>query len=586
MGIKELKNKESVRAFAAELISQDREKPICLISLPSDPFESSFDVYSLSENCDQLAEFVVIKNGELTYLLADLLPESTAVYGGAARVYPIGFNSETHFSEIPLIFPSKGRASANQLKVENEIWRLADTGNLLAERERRSEGVVAQVYRVYPPSLAVVSFDGHPMVPLRQELCFPGVPIQWIVSEGDTIKGTYDPQQNDFIPAGAQLDLKAVVEHYGLDNVVLGLVRSAERQRAVITVYPGVDLQISREEISHNDRDIVTDFLDPGDVVPARLYRDPQGRIRLRMDDIDDDEIPLPALPILEGGEPWLIEGRNDVGETAEEAPGGNSETESSLAAIEEVESATATGSIPLPKPGLLPGVATPSETTSAKDRSNIEHHNAVLRGRESQLQARIKTLEKEKVELRGELGQLRSENNALNEQVTDLRKRATAAKRQNARVEVGRSSTTRSRRSRWSTDEAWFNEELRRAWIGRYKPSDRELYPLNLEKITYGENFFETLSQPEIAEEDLRKAVRVILDIVTERNAKENIHEVHNLRTSSSASASIVKRDDGAVCMRSYLEQGTPQAKRLHFWKTSEGWELSRVSLHDDYRP
>ena len=586
MKITQLQTKDDVREFAATLLSPERKKPACLISMPSDPLESVFPIEIIAENCFDLATITCVPNGELTYLLAELLPESTSVYGGAARVYPIGFNSESHYSEIPLILPSRGKSNANQQKVESEIWRLADTGKILAEREKRSEFVVATVYRVYPPSLAIVSFEGRPMVPLRQELCFPGVPIQWCVAEGDVIEGTYDPKLNDFIPAGTRLSEKQVVEHYGLNNLVLGLVRSADRQRAVITVYPGVDLHISREEISHNERDIVTDFLDPGDVVAARIYRDPQGRVRLRMDDIDDDEIPLRALPIIEGGEPWLVEGRNDVGETAEDEPEPLAEVEESLIQINDSAITDNTGSIPLPKPGLLPGVTVPSSSMSAKDRSKIEHHNAVLRGRENQLQAEIKTLQNDKAEMRTELGQLRSENNVLSEQLTELRKKATAARRQSARVEVGGSSTTRSRRARWSTDEEWFTEELRRAWIGRYKPSDRELYPLNLERVSYGESFFETLRQPEIAEEDLRKAVRVILDIVSDRNSKENIHEVHNLRTSGSASASIVRRDDGSVCMRSYLEQGTPQAKRLHFWRTSGGWELSRVALHDDYRP
>jgi hypothetical protein len=45
--------------------------------------------------------------------------------------------------------------------------------------------------------------------------------------------------------------------------------------------------------------------------------------------------------------------------------------------------------------------------------------------------------------------------------------------------------------------------------------------------------------------------------------------------------------REDGAVPWRSYVEQKTPSARRLHFFKLPGGGiELSRVVLHDDYTP
>jgi hypothetical protein len=37
---------------------------------------------------------------------------------------------------------------------------------------------------------------------------------------------------------------------------------------------------------------------------------------------------------------------------------------------------------------------------------------------------------------------------------------------------------------------------------------------------------------------------------------------------------------------MRVALQQGTPSARRLHYWKIGDRVELSRVALHDDMRP
>jgi regulator of replication initiation timing len=583
MGIKNIANQADVEYIANLLLAQDRKQPICLVSIPSDPGESAFDIDALTEVCDGLAFLVTIPNGEHTYALAKLLPESTHVYGGAARVYPIGFNRETSYADVPLLFPSRGKSKASQQKVENEIWRLADTGKLLKEREKRAEQVTARVVRVFPPSLAVVSFGSHPMVPLRQELCFPGVPIDWVVIEGDELKGTYDPTSHDFIPSGSNKRLDEVVGHYGLGKLVLGLVRSVERQKGLITVFPGIDLPISREEISHNELDIVSDFLDPGDVVAARLYRDPQGKIRLRMDDIDDDEVALEALPVIEGGRPWLIEGRNEEEEKPDEEPVAPAVVV--VPEFTEIEPLTDTGSIPVPKPGMMPGIGQSTELLSGRDRSAFEHQVKILNGRVQQLLSEIKLLQQADGEMRIELGQYRSENESLRGQLTEQRKKSTAAKRQSVRGEQNR-STTKSRRERWTTNEEWFGEELRRAWIGRYKPEDRNIFKLDLSKVSYGENFFESLKQPEVAEEDLRKCVRVVVDTVTGRNSKGELHEVHSLRTSASPSAPNLTRDDGSVCMRIYLEENRAQAKRLHFWKTANSWELSRVVLHDDYRP
>lgn len=43
--------------------------------------------------------------------------------------------------------------------------------------------------------------------------------------------------------------------------------------------------------------------------------------------------------------------------------------------------------------------------------------------------------------------------------------------------------------------------------------------------------------------------------------------------------------REDGAVAWRSYVEQKTASARRLHYWRLPGGGvELSRVVLHDDY--
>lgn len=45
--------------------------------------------------------------------------------------------------------------------------------------------------------------------------------------------------------------------------------------------------------------------------------------------------------------------------------------------------------------------------------------------------------------------------------------------------------------------------------------------------------------------------------------------------------------RDDGAVLWRAYVEQKTPSARRLHYFRLPDGGlEFSRIVVHDDYTP
>ncbi|MEU4641054.1 hypothetical protein [Micromonospora sp. NPDC023814] len=46
------------------------------------------------------------------------------------------------------------------------------------------------------------------------------------------------------------------------------------------------------------------------------------------------------------------------------------------------------------------------------------------------------------------------------------------------------------------------------------------------------------------------------------------------------------VRRPDGAICWRVALQRESAVARRLHYWRTHDGYEFSRGAGHDDYRP
>ncbi len=564
------------------LLEKGRKAPWCVVSRTAQAPKSFLNLDGLARSVSEIAEVFLIEHGDLTYCLSDLLPEGTGVYGDAARIYLPGFNVGSGTFDVPRYLLDVSNSKRLQVEIENEIWRHADLGGFKKERAKREVAQTASVVKVYPPSVAVVELGNGTRATIRQEVCFPGIPIHWFISEQDQLEGTWDETNGDFIPHGAKLNLIDVVEHYGFGNVVLGLVKSSERQTGVITIFPGVDIKISREEISGNDRDLVLDFLDVDDVVAARLYRDPQGRTGLRMDDIDDNEIPLPALPILANGRPWLMEAHNETLEPNEL----ESDVEIEEPEVPEIVGVPiVTGTIGLPGPGVVIVQASAEAPLGGRERSDYQFQVKVLNGRIQDLEGRLKARELDVIALSAELRGVESTLAGALHNYREERKKSTAAKRQGARIDSGK-STTQSRRSRWLTDEDWFGEELRRAWVGRYKPEDRKAFNLDISKVSYSKEFFNTLRESHISEEDLRKVVRVVLDIVTDRNSRQRMHEVHPLREGASSSSRNMIRDDGAACFRAYLEENTSQAKRLHFWKLPSGWELSRVGLHDDMRP
>ncbi len=580
MSAKRVSDRESVAALAKGLLDPSRSRPWCVVSTTDPDGSSLFDVAGLAESVSEICEFWLVSDSDLTFYLADLLPERTNIYGNAVRVYPPGFNTDTNPFDSPRFIADESRIKQQHEQIEAVIWKLADIGKFKSERDKRAYRATATVKNLYPPSIAIVELQNGSLASVRQEVCFPEVPIDWVLEPGDSISGTFDAANNDFIPDGVMRDVPSIVEAYGFDNVILGLVKEAGRQDGLVTVFPGIDLPITRDEISGNPRDLVSDFLDRGDVISVRLYRNPQGRTRLRMDDINDDEEPLEALPVIAGGRPWLIEGRMLLGESApqvEKPPVALAAPSEALQGGEQTDLVEA-----------LPPVETqqpiPPKMTG-RQKSDFEHEISVHKQTIALLSGMLKARENELTEVNRDLADAIADSRRLTLALSEERKKNTAARRLSVRVDAGK-STTADRRNRWDNDEDWFQEELRRAWIGRYKPSDRAVFKLNPARIAFGPEFFKSLQAQHMDEDDLRKCVRVILDIVTERNAQERIHEVHPLRENASPSAANLVREDGSACLRAYLEENTPQAKRLHFWKTPKGYELSRVGLHDDLRP
>lgn len=585
MAIRKINSAKDVKDLVESLIDPARSKPICLISTEFNSTSSLFDLDEIQNEVGNVSEIVIISTGPATFELANGLSPGLQVFGGAARVYPLNFELSTT-DYIPLIYPDKNGTSA----LISQIWACANISALRREQVRNAiekTATVKQIFAFEEQSRAVVEFSDGSTATIRQELTFPSVPFDWIFKKGDKVAGLHDVEGASFLPTLRFTKAQDLLVSYEYGNVIPVLVTSVERKRASCCLFPGINIDITLPEISGNDLDLVSDFLAAGDVVGMRLYRNAQGKVGLRMDDIDDDEACQSAEAIAIGGDPWLIEGRGIPQNAIEINIASQPTAVTSISQyLDESEVLIET---PKPKPGTYTPAPASVDTTPLKGRpkSDFEYEIRTLKDRITFLTGSVEALATERDGLFAEL--VRASNNltAKSNEVESLKKTATSLRRSGAKQSVSKSTVT-SRRDRFASEIDWFNEELRRVWISTYTPSDRtERFPLDASKMDYGVRFFESLRITQCSDNDLKKVLRCILDILTGRELVEPRHNVHPIRDGEGAGNQDIVAADGSIALRAYVEEKTAAAKRLHYWiSPSKRITLERIVSHNDYKP
>jgi hypothetical protein len=170
------------------------------------------------------------------------------------------------------------------------------------------------------------------------------------------------------------------------------------------------------------------------------------------------------------------------------------------------------------------------------------------------------------------------------NVELEDRRKQSAKALRQARRaVPQSGAETLADRRAKCASPEQWVRHEVYLAWVERVAPTERAEWPLR--EYAVGEDFAESLLALDAGR--FSKALRATVDVVIARLHEMSQRGTHALRTGAGGEDPGVMRADGAKCMRVYIEQKSPSARRLHYWvRTDAVIELGRVALHDDMRP
>jgi predicted RNA-binding protein with RPS1 domain len=133
------------------------------------------------------------------------------------------------------------------------------------------------------------------------------------------------------------------------------------------------------------------------------------------------------------------------------------------------------------------------------------------------------------------------------------------------------------------TASETAFLAAVRVEYARRFDEGDRQRYPL--QRMRVGREFLERLRRLEGV--SVEKVVEVCAQVACGRAHEIPGRSVHPLHEGSAGAAPRLRRADSARAWRCSLQDGTPSARRLHWWDIPgpEGRtiEFASVGVHDD---
>ena len=603
-----------VDSLAAHLLDESRSRPVCVVTTAWAADTPTVDPAELQEAVGDICDVVLIATGELTFRLTDLLPPRSGVWDGAARVYGTDDGWQRDPFSAPLRMPRRGTTPERMRReLESDALLAARAGGAFeraTESSMRAEGTVRGFAHA---DRALVQLDTGRLATVPHELVAPDLPFDWVLRTGDRLRGSFDPATGRFLPDHAQFDAAA---SYPDRAVVPALVSEVDPSRALLLLHPRTAVPIGRAAVSTNPLDTLDLLLTAGDVVAVRVLHRPDAVAELSLLDVDDDETVLDAPPIVIGGPPWLVVGR-DL-RTEPEAP--------PLLPVEETDPRAAAPPPPPPtvepeqpqgrpqppeppRPSAAPRhgphlVAASRQRTTSPASAPLPMAAQAPSGKALQAtQLQLAQLKAEMQRLGRDLAYERAAGaaaavaarNAEHAALDAERSRAaahaelakakrTSSKQAGALRDDRRSMTPRARRDWFVEADEWVRLEILLAWAERVSATEKAFLPLP--EYDLDPRFAASIGGLEDA--GFRKAMRASIDVLVGRVGDVPAREAHPLRSGRGGDdPDVVRPGDRARCWRAYIENVAAQAKRLHWWAIPGGRiELIRVVSHDDVEP
>lgn len=368
------------------------------------------------------------------------------------------------------------------------------------------------------------------------------LPMSRLFAPGMRLDGVVDPETKTFsgYAPGCLRDLKEALSNYREGMTVLVRVADFVSEGIRVELFPGVVASVSANDACE-EGEVPASRYRIGQVVPAFVagHDDRSGEWLLSLRDASVDSIEA-APSILLGGPAWL--------------------------APEDFRAASHERSV------------------SADDLKRLGlplDLDASLLEPVAQIVAKLERYDSEIGKLHAELARAKEEGEARERVRSASEREDSAAEGCNLRLRW-RSSDIKfcSEEDRRSFELEKLDFQLHQLWLMRYEPAERARHPLPVE-WRYADEFLDSLGEAAVR---LDKLLRCMIDVLLGNLGGGR--KTHALRNSDAADGSQRMTKDGDRIWRCSVEEGRPQAARLHFARSSDGTiTFLSVRNHDDFR-
>lgn len=555
--------------LAADILGA-RDRPLIVISSIDGGGRYAFDPVHVARELGAQADVATIDTGDATRALERSLPAKTQVFGGAARSYPADFGAAPDWHRSLLRFPD--RHTVDELIEDALAQVVAVVPPASSERPRWVRGVVELVSGA---TGNVARLDGGERVVVVGDRLPPQLPIAAALVEGGPVEGWL--LGHDLAPEPAEID----PSQFTPGSTTLARVTKVTELRARLSLHPFLDdVVLRRRDVipgadDGENRELkVSDLLTEGETVRVRVTA-PSPELRLSLIGVDASAPLLPPPPLLRGGAPWLKEGVDapvdDVDEGSDPAP-------------------REQHPVHAPSQPVAPAAVAAADDGLARELALLRDELTALKGAFARLgqEVRAATNLKSLDELRDEVTSLSAELNRERDRRRQRDERIAHLTQELREARTDRTPTEpavrHTKRDEWPDADAWVRHEIRSAWALRTVAAEKQVHPLP-DDFVVGGRFADSLETLDAAQ--FAKAMRAVVDALTGRAAEIPGRDLHRLRSGPGGDDPCVEREDGAKCWRASIEANAPAARRLHYWQLPGGRiELSRIVLHDDYRP
>jgi len=293
--------------LAKTLNSNDRLRPVVVLSIRSGDQAPLIDADTVAGELEGLADVWILPTGALSWRLADQLPQDTAVYGGAARVYPV----DNQWANDPHSWPLRWGTSAEEAKQSAELlvsdaMTAAFQAGLLAQRSTGTPSGAVHRGTVIGTVVdrALVQLDNGHNATVWRELTSPTVAIENLVQPGQVVEGLLDAATRRLDVRRAIRPADHALSHYQVGDQVLVQVAKVSDLRLEVELYPGVAVPVTAVQVGANDR--LVDLFNPGDVIRAVIQS--RAPWLLSFDQAVDTVASKRPPNLLPDGPPWLAE--------------------------------------------------------------------------------------------------------------------------------------------------------------------------------------------------------------------------------------------------------------------------------------